>query len=77
MVQRKFRHADATIMRAPVEPPGGNARRTPRRDDGPVGNGDTAMKRTIGHLVILVLAALVGAATGVAGLALAAQAVTL
>ncbi|ROP99850.1 hypothetical protein EDC65_1641 [Stella humosa] len=35
------------------------------------------MKRTIGHLVILVLAALVGAATGVAGLALAAQAVTL
>ncbi len=35
------------------------------------------MKTVIRHLVILVSAALVGAATGVAGLALAAQAVTL
>lgn len=35
------------------------------------------MKYAIRHLVILVLAAVVGAATGIAGLALAAQAVTL
>lgn len=35
------------------------------------------MKTVIRHLVILVSAALVGAATGVVGLALAAQAITL